>query len=112
MAKKRSRGTRAWLIAMSNAYCRLPTTCTRTSLGVALNRLALADENLAVDAEQVLGSMPAAARRDQERPVHAANSVGFAVATTPLSSGNAQSFSSMTIPLSAGKTGLTSIKCR
>ena len=77
MAKKRSRG-------MSGALCMairqlvlqgLPTTRMRTSAAACRwMRLALADEDLAVDAEQVLALHAGFARRgaDQQRPVHAA----------------------------------------
>ena len=53
----------------------LPTTWMRTSRGgVFLDGLALADENLAVDAEQILAFHAGLARHaaDEQRPVHAA----------------------------------------
>ena len=52
-----------------------PTTSTRTSVAAFFsNRLALADENLAVDAEQVLAFHARLARHaaDEQRPIHTA----------------------------------------
>ena len=76
MAKKRSRGTPwALFMAMSELVLQgLPTTSMRTSArGVFGDGLALAGENFAVDAEQILALHALLARHgaDEQRPVHA-----------------------------------------
>ena len=93
MANQRSRrDALALFIAMRQLVLHgLPTTRTRTSLrGVFLDRLALADEDLAVDAEQILalhagfaGTLPTSSAQFTPRNPSSRS----AVATMPLSSG-------------------------
>ena len=77
MAKKRSRGISGALCMVIRQFVLqgLPTTRMRTSgAALLLQRPALADEDLAVDAQQVLALHAGLARHaaDQQRPVHAA----------------------------------------
>ena len=97
MANQRSHGTSfALFIAMRQLVLHgLPTTSTRTSdAAFFCDRLALADENLAVDPEQILALHAGLARHaaNEQRPVTSRNtSSRSAVGTTPLRSGKAQS---------------------